>query len=432
MKTNIYRGWLAALVLLFIATGTAWSADNASAPKAPPAPAVSPDTAEEQVALRLSPLTREDLAVEAKAWLALLKAKTQEVVDARLALQKASGSEAERLAKELLPLAAQRRAWSARLSEILDEWEIKGGDPKEIAPYRQYIKAVYAEQIKASRLTTMWTQSMNWVFSAEGGLALLVKLLVLVLVFLLLLSVAKIVAAFTRRAIGRVPNVSNLLKNFVVRVAFWLTIAIGLLIVLSAFGVNIGGLLALVGGASFIIAFAMQNTLSNFAAGLMIMIYKPFDVGNYVTVAGVSGTVKEVSLVSTTVTTPDNQVIVIPNSNVWGAVITNVTGSETRRVDLVFGIGYQDDAQTAQRIMEEVVTQHPLVLKEPAPVVRLHELGESSVNFVCRPWSKTSDYWNVYWDVTRKVKERFDAEGVSIPFPQRDVHLYTVEAKKPA
>jgi small conductance mechanosensitive channel len=161
----------------------------------------------------------------------------------------------------------------------------------------------------------------------------------------------------------------------------------------------------------------------------MIMIYRPFDVGNYVTVAGVSGTVKEVSLVSTTVTTPDNQVIIIPNGNVWGSVITNVTGSDTRRVDLVFGIGYQDDAATAQRIMEEVVTEHPLVLKEPAPMIRLHELGESSVNFVCRPWSKTSDYWSVYWDVTRRVKERFDAEGVSIPFPQRDVHLYTVTDK---
>jgi small conductance mechanosensitive channel len=164
----------------------------------------------------------------------------------------------------------------------------------------------------------------------------------------------------------------------------------------------------------------------------MIMIYKPFDVGNYVTVAGVAGTVKAVSLVSTTVTTPDNQVIVIPNSNIWGSVITNVTGSDTRRVDLVFGIGYQDDAQSAQRIMEEVIAQHELVLKEPAPVVRLHELGESSVNFVCRPWTKTSDYWAVYWDVTRRVKERFDAEGISIPFPQRDVHLYTVESGKPA
>ncbi len=221
----------------------------------------------------------------------------------------------------------------------------------------------------------MWTQFVEWAFSEEGGFAFIVKALVLALVFVALWSVAKIVSVVTGKAMKRVPNISNLLKNFVTIVVFWITISIGLLIVLSAFGVNIGGLLALVGGASFIVAFALQSTLSNFAAGLMIMIYKPFDVGNYVTVAGVAGTVKAVSLVSTTITTPDNQVIVVPNSNIWGNVITNVTGSDTRRVDLVFGIGYQDDAQAAQQIMEEVVAQHELVLKEPAPVVRLHELG---------------------------------------------------------
>jgi small conductance mechanosensitive channel len=432
MKHIIICGWIAALLSISSAAGNAWAAESDAASKTPPVPIIAPDTPDDQVALRLSPLTREDLAQEAKAWQGLLKTKTQEVVDVRLALQKANGAEAERLNKALLPLIAQRRDWSSRLSDILDEWQLKGGDPKEIEPYRQYIKAVYAEQIKASRLTTMWTQIVEWVFSEEGGFAFLMKVIVLAIVFAVLWAAAKIVSAVTGKAMKRVPNISILLKNFVTVVVFWITISIGLLVVLSAFGVNIGGLLALVGGASFIIAFALQSTLSNFAAGLMIMIYKPFDVGNYVTVSGVAGTVKAVSLVSTTVNTPDNQVIVIPNSNIWGSVITNVTGSDTRRVDLVFGIGYQDDAQSAQRIMEEVVAQHELVLEEPAPVVRLHELGESSVNFVCRPWTKTSDYWAVYWDVTRRVKERFDAEGISIPFPQRDVHLYTVESGKPA
>ena len=416
MKKYIKCGWRAALVSILIATGSAWAAEENAKPKAPPVPVVAPDIPEEDIALRLSPLTRDDLAQEAKAWLGLLKAKTQEVVEMRLALKGASGAEADRLTEALVPVAAQRREISGKLTMILDDWEAKGGDPKEIQPYRQYIQTVYAEQIKATGLATIWTQFLNWLFSAEGGLALLLK----------------IVAGITRKALSRVPNLSILLRNFIASVAYWITVGAGLLIVLAALGANISGVLALVGGASFIIAFAMQSTLSNFAAGLMIMIYKPFDVGNYVTVAGVSGTVKEVSLVSTTITTPDNQIIVIPNSNVWGSVITNVTGSDTRRVDLVFGIGYQDDARTAQRIMEEVVKQHPLVLKEPAPVVRLHELGESSVNFVCRPWTKTSDYWAVYWDITRTVKERFDAEGVSIPFPQRDVHLYAVEAKKPA
>jgi small conductance mechanosensitive channel len=429
MKPYIKRIAIAAFASLSIAAGIASAADAGAASKAPPVPAVAPDTPEDQLALRLSPLTRDDLAQEAQAWLAILKSKTGEVVDKRIALKDAKGAEAERLTAALGPLTTQRREISAKLGDVLDAWEAKGGDPKAIQPYRQYIQAVYAEQIKATGITALWTQLMNWLVSADGGLALLVKIMVVVLAFVVLWVVAMIVSRLARKALSRVPNVSMLLTNFLASVAFWVTIGAGLLVVLAALGANIAGVLALVGGASFIIAFAMQNTLSNFAAGLMIMIYRPFDVGNYVTVAGVSGTVKEVSLVSTTVTTPDNQVIIIPNGNVWGSVITNVTGSDTRRVDLVFGIGYQDDAATAQRIMEEVATEHPLVLKEPAPVIRLHELGESSVNFVCRPWSRTSDYWSVYWDITRRVKERFDAEGVSIPFPQRDVHLYTVEAK---
>ena len=130
------------------------------------------------------------------------------------------------------------------------------------------------------------------------------------------------------------------------------------------------------------------------------------------------------NLVSTTIKTFDNQIVVVPNGKIWGGVITNVTGSSTRRVDMTFGISYSDDITKTAKILEDIVSKHELVLEDPAPVVRLHELGDSSVNFICRPWVKTADYWTVYWDVTRTVKERFDKEGVSIPFPQRDVHIY--------
>ena len=129
------------------------------------------------------------------------------------------------------------------------------------------------------------------------------------------------------------------------------------------------------------------------------------------------------SLVSTTIKTPDNQVLVIPNNSIWGGTIKNITGSDTRRVDMVFGIGYDDNPDKAAKVLEEIVTSHSLVLKDPAPVVKMHELADSSVNFVVRPWCKTSDYWTVYWDITKEVKKRFDAEGISIPYPQMDVHL---------
>ena len=142
-------------------------------------------------------------------------------------------------------------------------------------------------------------------------------------------------------------------------------------------------------------------------------------------VGGIGGTVRSVSIVATTVTTPDNQVIVIPNKNVWGNVITNVTASDTRRVDLVFGISYDDSIEEAQKVITEIVRTHPLVLSDPEPTIRVNELGASSVNFICRPWTRTSDYWSVYWDLTQRVKTAFDDAGISIPYPQQDVHIRT-------
>ena len=151
-------------------------------------------------------------------------------------------------------------------------------------------------------------------------------------------------------------------------------------------------------------------------------------MGDIVDAGGVSGKVDSMNLVSTHIRTFDNKVMIVPNNQIWGDVITNATGSEERRVDLVFGIGYEDDIGKAQAILEEVVRVHELVLDDPEPVIRVHELADSSVNFVCRPWTRTDDYWTVYWDITRRVKEEFDRQGVSIPFPQRDVHVYREDA----
>ena len=136
------------------------------------------------------------------------------------------------------------------------------------------------------------------------------------------------------------------------------------------------------------------------------------------------------NLVTTKIMSFDNKLMIVPNNSIWGNIITNATGSSQRRVDLVFGIGYQDDIAHAERVLKEIVDAHPLVLQDPEPVIQLHELADSSCNFVCRPWARTDDFWTVYWDITRSVKERFDAEGISIPYPQRDVHL--IQEKPPS
>jgi small conductance mechanosensitive channel len=214
------------------------------------------------------------------------------------------------------------------------------------------------------------------------------------------------------------------MRNFLVTAVRRLTLVVGVIVGLAALEVNIGPLLAVIGAAGFVVAFALQNSLGNFASGLLIMMFRPFDVGDAVEVAGVGGTIEAVNLLSTQMKTFDNRAVAIPNNEVWGGVITNITATGQRRVDMQFGIGYDDDIDKAQHVLEDIVNSHELVLKDPAPVIRLNELGDSSVNFIVRPWAKTADVWTVFWDVTREVKKRFDREGISIPFPQRDVHVY--------
>jgi small conductance mechanosensitive channel len=268
-----------------------------------------------------------------------------------------------------------------------------------------------------------WRTVRDWVKDHTPGI--LVKLVTILFVIFLFGIFARVARKLVSKAISA-ANVdsSELLRRLLVGMASKLMWLIGFLVVLSVFGIDVGPMLAGLGIAGFVLGFALQDTLSNFAAGLMIMAYQPFDVGDVVSAAGVKGKVDSVSLVSTVITTFDNQILIVPNNKVWGDVINNVTAQATRRVDLVFGIGYEDDAAKAQGIMEDVLRNHQLVLDEPESVVRLHELGDSSVNFICRPWCLTADYWDVYWDVTETVKQRFDAEGISIPFPQRDVHIF--------
>jgi small conductance mechanosensitive channel len=268
-----------------------------------------------------------------------------------------------------------------------------------------------------------WKTVRDWFKDHTPGI--LVKLATILFVIFLFGILARVARKVVSKAISATSvDSSELLRRLLVGMASKLMWLIAFLVVLSVFGIDVGPMLAGLGIAGFVLGFALQDTLSNFAAGLMIMAYRPFDVGDVVSAAGVKGKVDSVSLVSTVITTFDNQVLIVPNNKVWGDVINNVTAQDTRRVDLVFGIGYADDAAKAQGIMEDVLRSHDLVLDEPESVVRLHELGDSSVNFICRPWCLTDDYWTVYWDVTETVKQRFDAEGISIPFPQRDVHIY--------
>jgi len=270
----------------------------------------------------------------------------------------------------------------------------------------------------------------DWWGTALTGLAESAPgLLFNVFLFLLIVFIARKLARIAERLVEHSLtksqlSFSKLLERMIVSIVRNTVMILGILVALSQVGITLGPVLAGLGVAGFVIGFALQDSLSNFASGMMILLYRPFDVGELVEAGGVFGTVHQMSLVNTTILTLDNQTIVVPNNKIWGDVIRNVTNQSTRRVDITFSVSYTDDIPKTERILAEIVNSHELILKEPEALIRLHELGDSSVNFIVRAWSKTENYWDVYWDLMRSVKLRFDEECISIPFPQRDVHLY--------
>lgn len=298
---------------------------------------LDPEISTEELALRLVPLTKDELAALAAEWLAIVKDKTQEVMEAQLAISQNDGAVEEAARQHLVELVADRKSLFDKFSTIVNSFEKKGGDENVVAEYRAYQSSVIVDETRTSDFRTLMAQALAWLTDKERGIAVAKNAGVILVSLLGLLLLARLIRRAARRWIGHVPNLSQLLQAFLVTLIYWIVIAIGLMVVLSALGIDISPVFALVAGASFILAFAFQDTLGNLASGLMIMINRPFDEGDYVDFGGVAGTVKAVSIVATTVTTPDNQVIVIPNKQVWSNVITNVTASSTRRVDLVRG-----------------------------------------------------------------------------------------------
>jgi small conductance mechanosensitive channel len=284
-------------------------------------------------------------------------------------------------------------------------------------------KDILDREVAGGLIEQWFADAGDWL--ENNGTDLVFRALTFFLILLGFWVIARMARGAVRRGLERSKlDVSSLAREFFVKSTGRLIMLIGLIIAIAQLGIEIGPLLAGLGIAGFVVGFALQDTLSNFASGLMILVYRPFDVGDAIEAGGVIGSVKQMNLVSTMIMTFDNQLLIVPNNKIWGDVIRNITHQKTRRIDMTFGIGYSDDISKAERVLTEVVTGHEKVLEDPAPVIRLHELGDSSINFVVRPWSATDDYWDVYWDVTREVKHRFDAEGISIPFPQRDVHIY--------
>jgi len=247
-----------------------------------------------------------------------------------------------------------------------------------------------------------------------------------IIMALLIFVIGKMVVGIVGNAMNKVMQKAKLdpiLISFLTGILRNVLLLLVIVFALSQLGLDTTSLVALLGAAGLAVGLALKDSLSHFAAGVMLILFRPFKVGDFVEVDGVMGSVEQITILSTRLKSGDNKVITVPNANVFGNTMTNFSEQPTRRIDFVFGIGYGSDLLKAKSILEEMVANHDLILKDPAPRVAVHELADSSVNFICRPWVNSADYWPVYWDMMEKVKLRFDEEGIEIPFPQVSVHM---------
>ena len=249
------------------------------------------------------------------------------------------------------------------------------------------------------------------------------NLIVAILIYYIGRFIVRLVVGGLRRVMQR-QNVEKTLETFVcnlVRIALMVMIIIA---AIGALGIQTTSFIAIFGAAGLAIGLALQGSLSNFAAGVLIVLFRPYKVGDFVEAAGISGTVEQVQILTTILKTPDNKQIIVPNSQIMDSIITNYSANPTRRVDLTVGVSYDDDIDKVLATLRELVDAEERILKDPECLIKVQALADSSVNFVVRPWVNSADYWGVYFDLTEAIKKRFDQDGITFPFPQQDVHLY--------
>lgn len=267
-----------------------------------------------------------------------------------------------------------------------------------------------------------------WARLYEYGATYGLSILAAILIFIIGKWVARFVAGLIEKIMVK-SHVDKTLAAFTRNICYGALLVFVIIAALNKLGVQTTSFIAVIGAAGLAVGLALQGSLANFAAGVMLILFKPFKVGDFITAAGTMGTVVEIQLFNTLLNHPDNRRVVVPNSQITGGIIANFSAIERRRIDLVFGISYEDDIKTAKQALEKVVSSDPRVLKDPKPVIAVSELGDSSVNLVCRPWVKPGDYWDVYFDTLEKGKIELEKSGITIPFPQRDIHMYEEKKK---
>lgn len=270
-------------------------------------------------------------------------------------------------------------------------------------------------------LRTFWQNNADLILSVAYNLVLALAVIIVALV------ISKAVKSSIHKHGKRFNKLDYSLLGLFAGIAGYSVYVIAVVIILDIFGVNTTSIVALLGAAGLAIGLALKDTLSNIAAGIMMLILRPFRVGEYITFNGIGGTVDNISLFTTILKTPDGQYISAPNSNIWASTIQNSTRNGTRRMDLIVGVAYDDDLDAGFRAMQKIIDEEPRFLKDPEPQIMVQSLGDSSVNLQIRAWATVDDYWTIWWEMQKKLKIEIEAAGLTIPFPQRDVHMYQSE-----
>ena len=255
------------------------------------------------------------------------------------------------------------------------------------------------------------------------GISFGIKAVTALAIFLIGRFLIRMVVKGLRKVMQR-QDVDKTLETFICNLISMTLLVVVVIAAIGALGVETTSFLAIFGAAGLAVGLALQGSLSNFASGVLIVLFRPYRVGDWVEAAGISGSVEQVQILTTILKTGDNKQIIVPNSQIMDSIITNYSANETRRVDMVVGVSYSDDLDKVRATLKDLIAAEDRILKEPAATIAVSQLGDSSVNFVVRPWVKTADYWGVNFDLTEAIKKRFDKEGISFPFPQQDVHLY--------
>jgi small conductance mechanosensitive channel len=249
-----------------------------------------------------------------------------------------------------------------------------------------------------------------------------IKAVIALVIFYVGRTIARLLVKGVRKVM-QAQDSDQILVSFVSSLAYWAIMTFVIIAAIGQIGVQTTSLIAIMGAAGLAIGLSLQGSLANFAAGVLIVMFRPYRVGDFVEAAGVAGSVVQVQILTTVLKTGDNKQIVIPNGQIMGSIITNYSANETRRVDLTIGVGYDDDLDKVRSTLQDLIDADERILKDPASLIAVSELGDSSVNFVVRTWVNSADYWGVYFGLTEAIKKRFDQEGISFPYPQQDVHL---------